>query len=66
MMYTNFESMPLVIGVDDIAQTLNIGRNKAYDLVSSGKIKALRIGHHYRIPRDSFIAFIQKGMSEED
>ena len=51
MTYVKYEDMPLVLNVEDIADTLMIGRNKAYNLVNSGKIKALRIGNHYRIPR---------------
>ena len=44
MTYKNFESMPFVLTVGDIADTLAIGRNKAYDLVNSGRIKALKLG----------------------
>lgn len=62
MTYTNFSDMPLVLSVDDIADTLAIGRNKAYTLVNSGKIKALRIGNHFRIPREAFIAFLTEGV----
>ena len=39
MTYANFETMPLVLSVEDIADTLAIGRNKAYSLVNSGVIK---------------------------
>jgi len=62
MTYTNFEVMPLVLEVADIADTLGIGRNKAYLLVNSGQIKALKLGNHYRIPRDEFIRFITEGV----
>lgn len=61
MTYTNFESMPLVLSVEDIADTLAIGRNKAYSLVNTGTIKALKLGQHYRVPREEFINFIKKG-----
>lgn len=61
MTYTTFDTMPLVLSVEDIADTLAIGRNKAYGLVNSGTIKALKIGQHYRIPREKFIDFIKKG-----
>ena len=60
MQYTDFASMPMVLTVNDIAETLAIGRNKAYLLVKSGKIKALRIGNHFRIPRESFVEFLQQ------
>ena len=65
MTYTTFDSMPLVLSVIDIADTLSIGRNKAYDLVNTGKIKAIRLGNHYRIPREEFITFLKKS-SESD
>jgi len=61
MTYQNFEAMPLVLSVEDIADTLAIGRNKAYGLVNSGVIKSLKIGQHYRIPRDEFIKFVKDG-----
>ena len=61
MVYNNFETMPLVLSVEDVADTLAIGRNKAYALVNTGTIKALKIGQHYRIPREEFIDFIKKG-----
>ena len=61
MKYTNFDTMPLVLNVEDVADTLAIGRSKAYTLVNTGTIKALKIGQHYRIPREEFIDFIKKG-----
>jgi len=61
MKYTNFDTMPLVLNVEDVADTLAIGRNKAYALVNTGTIKALKIGQHYRILRDEFIDYIKKG-----
>lgn len=60
MVYNTFEAMPLVLSVEDIADTLAIGKNKAYCLVNSGEIEALKIGQHYRIPRDAFIAFLKR------
>ena len=61
MVYNNFESMPFVLTVEDIADTLSIDRNKAYHLVNSGKIKALKLGNHYRIPKENFICFLKEG-----
>lgn len=59
MTYKNFETMPFVLDVSDIADTLKIGRNKAYELVNKGKIKSLKVGNQYRIPREAFIAFVK-------
>lgn len=54
MIYKNFDTMPLVLSVEDIADTLAIGRHKAYALVNTGTIKTLKIGQHYRIPQEKF------------
>lgn len=59
MQYKDFSSMPLVLSVDDIAETLSIGRNKAYRLVNEGQIRALKIGNHFRIPREAFMDFLK-------
>ena len=61
MKYSDFDSMPMVLSVDDICDTLAIGRNKGYELINSGRIPAIRIGNHFRIPRDEFIKFIKQG-----
>ncbi len=58
MRYFTFQSMPLVLEVRDIADTLQIGRNQAYKLISTGEIKAVKVGNQYRIPRESFIEFL--------
>ena len=34
----------------DVAKILSIGRNTAYELVRSGKIRSVKIGRTYRIP----------------
>ena len=59
MKYFNFDSMPLILEVSDIADTLKIGRNKAYELINSGTIKAIKVGNHYKVLRESFIAFLR-------
>lgn len=61
MVYKDFSSMPLVLNVEDIADTLSIGRNKAYGLINSGQLPALKLGNHYRIPREAFITFLTEG-----
>ena len=39
-----------VLKVEDLAHMLSIGRNTAYELVRSGKIRSVKIGRSYRIP----------------
>ena len=56
----HYEDLPLVLCVEDLMQLLSIGRNTAYELVRSGKIKSIRIGKCYRIPRDSITEYLAK------
>ena len=59
MKYNTFDAMPLILEVSDISDTLKIGRNKAYELIGSGAIKAIKIGNHYKVLRESFIDFLK-------
>lgn len=59
LIYRDFQSMPLVLDVSDVSVTLKIGKNKAYALIASGEIKAIKVGNHYKILRDSFIEFLK-------
>lgn len=59
MIYRTFEAMPLTLTVRDVADTLAIGRNAAYALISDGVLPSIRIGTQIRIPRDAFVAFLR-------
>ena len=43
-----------VYTVDEIIDILGIGKNAAYNLVSSGVFHSVKIGGHYRISKKSF------------
>ena len=51
--YRSFDELPLTLRVGDLMPILNIGRNTAYELVRSGKIRSIRIGRQLRIPKDA-------------
>lgn len=51
--YHSFEELPLALRVEDLMPILGIGRNTAYELVRSGKIRSIRIGRQLRIPKDA-------------
>ena len=51
--YHSFEELPLTLRVEDLMSILGIGRNTAYELVCSGKIRSIRIGRQLRIPKDA-------------
>ena len=55
----NFSSeLPLVLSIDNLTEILNIGRNSAYELVRSGRIRSVRIGKQIRIPREAVLQFL--------
>ncbi|MGN0593769.1 MAG: helix-turn-helix domain-containing protein [Hominimerdicola sp.] len=47
-----------LVTVDDLMQMLNIGKNKAYDLLKDGSIKSKRVGRKYMIPKIYVIDFL--------
>lgn len=43
--------------IDELCDLLKIGRNAAYQLVSSGRIKSLKNGRIWRVPKQAVIEF---------
>lgn len=55
--YRSFDDLPLTLR-EDLMPILGIGRNTAYELVRSGKIRSIRIGRQLRIPKDALVAYL--------
>ncbi len=55
----SYDSLPIVLTIEDLMKVLSIGKNSAYELVRSGRIKSIRIGRQIRITKDAVIAFVQ-------
>jgi excisionase family DNA binding protein len=53
-----------VLTVEQVADVLKIGKNFAYDLLRTNRIKGVKVGGHYRIPRKSLEQFL--GVDEAD
>ncbi len=49
-----------LITVDELCEVLMIGKNAAYHLLQSGKIKCFRIGRIWKIPRESLDKYIRE------
>lgn len=56
--YHSFDELPLTLRVEDLMPILGVGRNTAYELVRSGKIRSIRIGKQLRIPKDALIKYL--------
>jgi predicted transcriptional regulator of viral defense system len=46
-----------IVSVDDLMEMLDIGRNKAYELLNSGQIKSIKM-KGYRIPKLAIKDFV--------
>ena len=57
-MEQNINNLPLVLSVPELAAVLHIGRNAAYELVNSGKIRSIRIGKNIRIPQSALLDYL--------
>ena len=60
--YNSIDELPLVLRVEDLMTILDIGRNKAYELVRSGQIRSIKVGRQIRVPRDAVVDFLQGRM----
>jgi hypothetical protein len=51
--------LPLVLNVTDVKNILGIGQRQAYELANSGKFHTVRINRRIKIPRESFLSWLQ-------
>lgn len=47
-----------VVSAEELCRILRLGKNSVYDLLKKGKIKNLRVGKKYIIPKKSVIEFL--------
>lgn len=48
-----------VMSVQEVCETLNIGKNTVYLLIQDGEIQAYRTGRTWKINRDGLIKYIR-------
>lgn len=54
-MFTEFKD---VVTVDDVTKMLHVSRVTVYKLLKSGRIRTLKVGKKYIIPKQSIIDFL--------
>ena len=57
-------SIPDIMTVPQMAEYLQIGKNSAYALISSGLIPSVKIGRQIRIYREDVLTFLFKQKQE--
>jgi excisionase family DNA binding protein len=55
-----FNEYPDIVDVDQLCSMLKIGKNTAYKLLKSEKIKSIRIGRTHKILKSSVISYLVK------
>ncbi len=58
-MNKDYEHLPQILTVPEVANILRIGRNAAYQLVTDGNIRCIHIGRSIRIPRAALVQFLE-------
>ena len=56
-MFNEYNDM---VTVDELCEMLRIGRNKAYELLRSGKVGGFHDGRLWMIPKEAVIDYIRK------
>lgn len=60
-----FKDYPDVVNVSQLQEMLNIKRTKAYELLRSGEIKAIKVGKDYKISKLIIIKYLFGDKNEE-
>ena len=63
--FKSYQDLPLTLTVPEVGEVLGISRAGAYELVRSAGFPHIKIGNRILVPRDKFIAWIDKS-SEVD
>lgn len=58
-MYKNFDELPLMLSVIQVAEVLGISKTSAYELVHSDDFPSITIGKRLIVPKDKFIEWIK-------
>ena len=61
--YKNYDELPLMLLVPEVAAVLGISRAGAYELVRSDGFPALKIGSRIVVPKDKLIAWVDEKTS---
>ena len=60
-----FNDLPDIMTREEVADALQIGRDKSYEIMQSGRMKVLKFGKVTRVRREDFIDYVnscaQKG-----
>ena len=56
---SSIDQLPIILTPEQVASILGTGKNAVYDLLRSGTLKSIRIGHRYKIPKHFLLEFLE-------
>lgn len=59
MKYTHIDKLPLFLNVSDVAEIMNISKNKAYELFHQKNFPSIILGRRMLIPKLAFIKWME-------
>ena len=57
--YRSLDDLPVTLRVEELMPILGIGRNTAYELVRSGRLRSIRVDQQVRISKNALIEFLE-------
>lgn len=64
--YKNYDELPLMLSVSQVAKVLGISRTSSYDLIKEKDFPSLTIGSRIVIPKDEFILRIKNQIKNKE
>ena len=63
--YRNFEELPLIMSMTDVAAVLGISRAGSYKLAHSEAFPAFQIGRRIVVSRENFLGWLDRQSTEQ-
>lgn len=58
--YKSYDELPLFLNAELVAKTLGVSPSTSYELMHEKDFPALRVGSRIVVPKDKFIAWVEK------
>ena len=58
--YKTYDELPLFFNAETVANVLGIAMSSAYELMKEKGFPALRVGNRLIVPKEKFIAWVEK------
>ena len=63
--WTDWDQVPLVLGVKDVAELLGVHYNTVKKMVQDGRLPAVKVGRAWRVRREAVQAMLEGGPADD-